>query len=303
MSTLKAILKWFFGISFVLSGVFSITDSPIVAILSIILGFFLIPSTLKIIEQKIKYIFPTPIKWVIAVGGFFLVVFAISSKIAAEDRKVDRIVDEASILIDKGEFESAKAKIDEAKGKYSTTVNKATRLENEIEKSKSLDFAKEQLVELSDEEFSKLQEGTLEKIILTQKTLNKKLIGLMKKQAPERERIIKEIQQKKEQERIEAELEAERKKQEELNKNRKKTIEKQFSAWNGSHRNLTKVIKKSMNDPDSYEHVETKYWDMGDHLVVLTTFRGKNAFGGKVKNSVKAKIALNGQVLEIMEQF
>ena len=88
------------------------------------------------------------------------------------------------------------------------------------------------------------------------------------------------------------------------NKNaaRKKRLEGGFSAWDGSHRGLTKVIKESMNDPKSYEHAETKYWDMGDHLVVTTTFRGKNAFGGVVKNWVKAKTDLDGNVLEVIEQ-
>lgn len=84
---------------------------------------------------------------------------------------------------------------------------------------------------------------------------------------------------------------------------RKKMIEAQFSAWDGSHRNLEKMIKNSMNDPDSYQHVETRYWDMKDHLVVITTFRGKNAFGGVVKNSVKAKVDLNGNVLKVLEQL
>ncbi len=83
---------------------------------------------------------------------------------------------------------------------------------------------------------------------------------------------------------------------------REKQIEEQFSAWDGSHRNLERVIKKAMNDPDSYEHDETKYWDRGDHLIVETTYRGKNAFGGVVKNYVKAKISLDGQVLQILDQ-
>jgi len=83
---------------------------------------------------------------------------------------------------------------------------------------------------------------------------------------------------------------------------RKKQIETQFSAWDGSHRGLERVIKDSMNDPDSYDHVETVYWDRGDHLVVQTTFRGKNAFGGVVKNSVKAKVSLDGQVLQILDR-
>jgi hypothetical protein len=84
---------------------------------------------------------------------------------------------------------------------------------------------------------------------------------------------------------------------------RTERIEAQFSAWDGAHRNLTKVIKASMNDPDSFKHVKTVYWDMGDHLVVQETFRGKNAFGGVVMNTVKAKVGLNGTVLEIIDQW
>lgn len=83
---------------------------------------------------------------------------------------------------------------------------------------------------------------------------------------------------------------------------RKKQIEKHFSVWDGSHRGLTKVIKESMNDPNSYEHAETRYIDKGDHLIVITEFRGKNAFGGVVKNSVTAKVDLNGNVVEIIAQ-
>jgi hypothetical protein len=83
---------------------------------------------------------------------------------------------------------------------------------------------------------------------------------------------------------------------------RKELIERNFSSWDGSHRQLETYIKESMNDPDSYEHIETRYWDRGDYLVVMTTFRGKNAFGGVVKNSVKAKVALDGSILEILDK-
>ena len=83
---------------------------------------------------------------------------------------------------------------------------------------------------------------------------------------------------------------------------RQENIENQFSAWDGSHRNLERYIKKIMNDPDSYKHVETRYWDMTTHLVVQTTFRGKNAFGAVIVNRIKAKVSLDGQVLEIIDQ-
>jgi hypothetical protein len=83
---------------------------------------------------------------------------------------------------------------------------------------------------------------------------------------------------------------------------RTERISKGFSAWDGSHRGLEKVIKASMNDPDSYDHVETTYWDKGDHLIVKTTFRGKNAFGGVVKNWVKGKADLDGNIIAVLEQ-
>jgi hypothetical protein len=79
-------------------------------------------------------------------------------------------------------------------------------------------------------------------------------------------------------------------------------LEKQFSAWDGSHVELTKIIKKAMNDPNSYDHVETNYWDMKNHIVVRTTYSGKNAFGGRVKNWVKAKFDDEGKLIEIMEE-
>lgn len=83
---------------------------------------------------------------------------------------------------------------------------------------------------------------------------------------------------------------------------REERIERGFSAWDGSHRRLEQRIKESMNDPKSYEHVETTYWDKGSYLLVKTSFRGKNAFGGTVVNWVEAKVDLDGNVLEILSQ-
>ena len=79
-------------------------------------------------------------------------------------------------------------------------------------------------------------------------------------------------------------------------------IEEEFSAWDGSHRELTRVIKDTMKDPNSYEHVETTYRDMGDYLIVTTRFRGTNTFGAVVTNSVEAKVSLDGEVIDILSQ-
>lgn len=84
--------------------------------------------------------------------------------------------------------------------------------------------------------------------------------------------------------------------------NRQKIIERSFSSWDGSHTNLVTMVKKAMNDPDSFEHDETRYWDNGDYLVVQMSYRGKNGFGGVVRNSIRVKTSLNGQILEVVEQ-
>jgi hypothetical protein len=85
--------------------------------------------------------------------------------------------------------------------------------------------------------------------------------------------------------------------------NRVRLIENHFSSWNGSHNGLTEYIKKFMHDPSSYKHVETFYNDYGNYLVIKTKFRGKNAFGGIVINSISAKVDLNGNVIEILTQY
>lgn len=74
---------------------------------------------------------------------------------------------------------------------------------------------------------------------------------------------------------------------------RKARIEAQFSAWNGSHINLVTAVKRRMNDPKSFKHVETRYGDKGDHLIVVMQFRGKNAFGGLILSEVVAKASLD----------
>lgn len=77
-----------------------------------------------------------------------------------------------------------------------------------------------------------------------------------------------------------------------------------FSEWDGSHKNLRDFIKDNMNDPDSYEHVETTYQDMVTVLIVQTTFRGNNQFGALVKNTVKARVSADDQctILKILSQ-
>ncbi len=288
----KTISKWIIGIFFLLGGVVGIFNSPLVGLTSILIGLFILPATYKIlIEEKAKLKLTSPIKWIITIVGIVIMGMAISSSEASKDKEVDVIVENASKKIDEGKLDESLKLIKEAKSKYSTTDNKATELEKEIEKSKDVEFAKQTLAKMTDEEFKQLIGNSLTKTYLNQKTLNISFIELLNSKSAEREKIIAEIK-----------LQEEIAKQEELNKNRKETIEKQFSAYDGSHRGLEKYIKDNMNDPDSYDHIETRFADKGDYILVMTKFRGANAFGGKVINAVTAKVDFEGNVIEIVSQ-
>jgi len=58
-----------------------------------------------------------------------------------------------------------------------------------------------------------------------------------------------------------------------------------------------------MNDPDSFEHVSTKYFDRGDYLIVNMKFRGKNAFGGLVIDYISAHYEISGDLIKIVKKI
>ncbi len=82
-----------------------------------------------------------------------------------------------------------------------------------------------------------------------------------------------------------------------------KLVDNHFSPWDGSHIELTKLIKENLNDPDSYEHLETTYRIQGDTIWVFTNFRSRNGFGGMVREGVTAITdKQTGKVIEWMKQ-
>ena len=82
-------------------------------------------------------------------------------------------------------------------------------------------------------------------------------------------------------------------------KSRSEQIDSFFSGYDGSHSELETKIKSVMNDPDSYEHVETRYRDDKETIYVVTKFRGKNGFGGTITQSAQATISsLDGKIID-----
>jgi hypothetical protein len=79
--------------------------------------------------------------------------------------------------------------------------------------------------------------------------------------------------------------------------------EAQFSKWDGSHIKLSEYIKSQMNNPDSYEHVSTKAGTRSDHILLVTTIRGENAYGATITTTYEAKVDSNtGDVISISQQ-
>lgn len=83
---------------------------------------------------------------------------------------------------------------------------------------------------------------------------------------------------------------------------REEQLQSLFNPWSGEHKNLTKAIKAAMNDGASYKHVKTVYWDNKDHLIVHTTYKGSNLFGGISTETVKARVDLDGG-FQILDQW
>lgn len=58
-----------------------------------------------------------------------------------------------------------------------------------------------------------------------------------------------------------------------------------LSGWDGSHRKFVELVKGRLNDPDSFEHDETKTWPVraDGQNQILMQFRAKNGFGGIIR--------------------
>jgi len=81
---------------------------------------------------------------------------------------------------------------------------------------------------------------------------------------------------------------------------REEQIRRQFNAWDGSHTAVERAIKAQMKNPDSYQHVETRFVDSGgENFMVFTKFRGTNSFNAVVPNTAVASVSSEGRVVTL----
>lgn len=86
----------------------------------------------------------------------------------------------------------------------------------------------------------------------------------------------------------------------EIPKTRAEKISGLFSALDGKLYGLTSYVKQNLNDPKSFEHVQTTYSDKGSYLVVKMVYRAKNGFGALVLQSITAQVDLAGNPTKIL---
>lgn len=301
------ILSWIFGVLATLSGLAFLTISIIGGLVFLLIGLLLLPPVRDYVFNKYNVSITGTTRGVlIAVFFFTSMGFIISDGADSQEAKEQQEIKAAA---EKKEQEKKDNLEYFAKNKATILAQLNTLLENKD--YKGVVAGSKKYLASNDADLNTVHNKAKEKSLL--KELNditidpsnfNRLASIYqqlytidpnskdyKKNAEYYAKKVKIVEDKKKEEALKKQIAEQRKKQ----------IETQFSSWDGSHRGLEKVVKDAMNDPDSYEHVETRYIDNGNYLIVITSFRGKNAFGGVVKNTVRAKVDMNGNVLQIIE--
>lgn len=80
----------------------------------------------------------------------------------------------------------------------------------------------------------------------------------------------------------------------------KEEIENLLSSWNGSLPALVDLVKQSLNDPDSFKHIETGYINKGSYIEMRMIYSAKNAYNATIKGVIRAKVDFEGNVTEII---
>lgn len=289
---LYKIAKWILSCLILLLGLVYLTIHTFSGVVILVIGLLINPTIFSKLSKLIKFKKTKELNLAMMFAGTMLCMIMMFVGLNLnQEKEIQSKISTLNSYLESGNEKKALETIKQLSSINDTNAkDTAKNIQKLIDKSKSKTYAKDVLLSMSDKQLKLLKEDKLQNKYIEIEYLNNRFIKLLKDNIDKRDVWTKE--------KIAIE---EKKKKEKQEKERKLLLEKQFSAWDGSHRGLTEYIKSAMNDAKSYEHVETKYWDFKDYLVVQTTFRGNNAFGGKVINTIKAEVSLDGKVLKIIE--
>lgn len=186
-------------------------------------------------------------------------------------------------LINEGKYEQAKleGKIYQDSSDFKDIYAQLALMEDEKIKERLLNMSEEDLALLEKQELQ-ITESSYESI---NNTIEEKLHILY----PELESIKEQIALE---EAIQAEIE------------RQEKIQSLFSGWDGSNRALVDIVKQSLHDPGSFDHVATSYEEIDDQNIrVRMQYRASNLFGVPVLNAAEGIIHIDTGILTDAKQL
>ena len=81
----------------------------------------------------------------------------------------------------------------------------------------------------------------------------------------------------------------------------KELIDRQFSSENGAHIELEKLIKQYLPNPDSYEHIDSRYTRIEDQLTVFTDYSSVRENNERIVSDSIVIYHLNGRIINLMK--
>lgn len=212
-----------------------------------------------------------------------------------------KMLEIAQNQIKEGNIPEAKKVLMESKQKFNISENPAVKLEGNINKLESEAFLKKSLIEISDTDIELLSKDELKKVFIENEELNSLFLKKIKENLPLRKSLLVEAEKnrqiaekiKKEQELAELKIKTQQE--------RKAKIEKQFSAWDGKHIAFSRMIQESLKNPDSFKHVETRYEDKGEYILVAMKYRWTNSFWAVMTEYANGKFTIDGDFIGLVK--
>lgn len=308
-------LNWVFGILFGLTGLLSVLESPIAGLCLITISLLLLPPVRNLVYSKTKkdLSFKGRAIWILVLVVAFVIFVGQSqdkkaAKLAAQkseeqaqkaanarQKNIDyfnshreEIISSASVAIAEKNYQSVLSQF----GKYLPTND--TELNDIYANAKNVLDERKKAEKVAREKAQR--EAKTKEILAKLKTVpvsetkeNKELYQQLVKINPDNkvykgkfDRYSHKLTEK---------LEKEIKEQKKLQKKRGIRIAKfgkapSKSAWDGSYYAVERYLKKIANDPDSIEMDGcTKVYHIESGWLVGCDYRGRNAFGGMIRQS------------------
>lgn len=301
-------LNWVFGGLFLIGGLILLFDTPVAGLCLIVIGLLLVPPVRNFVHSKTNIEIPVKARgisiFLLLMAGFFFI-----GQAAQKDMKEKEAIEAAQQAAERAE------RIKKARQKNIDhfAKNRATIIEDIRKSLDSQDFdsaisQSNKYLLSNDNELSALnkqakagkeqlqKEARTKDILATLKTaspehpvLHQNLYKQLVEMYPENERYKEKLAlytQK-----VKVKEEKERAAREQKKKEREQRIAKfgeppKASGWDGSYLPVKQYLRRVANDPDSIEIDEcTEVYHTKNGWLVGCNYRGRNAFGGMVRQS------------------